>query len=309
MKSRQRIVYGRTTGDDARMMPTPGDAPLVRAPELAALLGDPALLVVDCRSDLPRPEWGLAQYRAGHIPGAVFASLDTALSGPITPDSGRHPLPSPAHFAATLGGWGFTPDTNVVAYDQGAGIAAARLWWMLRARGHRHVRVLEGGFAAWQAAGLPTDTATPVRTPTTVPPSPFAGVVDADEVQRGLAARTLRLIDARGADRFAGENETIDPVAGHVAGARNHPFARNFGPGGLLLDEATLRQSWQRHLQGVEPSQLAMMCGSGITACYNLLALAALGVEGAKLYAGSYSQWIRDPNRRVATGPETGTEP
>jgi thiosulfate/3-mercaptopyruvate sulfurtransferase len=303
-------VYDSASGDDARMNVAPGRAPLIRTPELAARLRDPALLIVDCRSDLLRPEWGLAQYRAGHVPGAVFARLETALSGPLTPDSGRHPLPSPAAFAATLGGWGFTPESEVVAYDQGSGMYAARLWWMLRARGHQRVRVLEGGFAAWQAAELPTETATPApRMATSVPARPFSGVVTTDEVWRALNERTLRLLDARGADRFAGQNEIIDPVAGHVPGARSQPFTLNLGADGLLHDAAALRQIWQRNLADIAPEQLVMMCGSGVSACHNLLALALLGIDGARLYAGSYSQWIKDPARPVVTGSETGTEP
>jgi thiosulfate/3-mercaptopyruvate sulfurtransferase len=286
-----------------------GSAPLISTQELADRLRDPALLIVDCRFNLLQPEWGRQQYQAGHVPGAVYASENEDLSGPVTPSTGRHPLPSPERFAATLGRWGFTPQSEVVAYDPGNGIAAARLWWMLRARGHRQARVLDGGFPAWQAAGLSVETATPARTPTEVQAKPFVGVIATDELQQGLAERSLRLVDARSADRFAGQNETIDPVAGHVPGARNHPFALNFSADGHLLDTDTLRQRWQRNLAGVAPSQLVMMCGSGVTACNNLLALAALGIDGARLYADSYSQWIRDPTRPVATGPETSMEP
>jgi thiosulfate/3-mercaptopyruvate sulfurtransferase len=236
------------------------------------------------------------------VPGAIFANLDTDLSGPVTPDTGRHPLPSPEAFAATLGKWGIAPDTEVVAYDQGPGVAAARLWWMLRACGHGNVRVLDGGLASWTGAGFPLSTAVPSFPQTQVAARPFAGAVDTDAVQRGLAGHSIRLIDARGADRFAGQNETIDPVAGHVPGARNHPYTLNLADG-RLLDTTGLRRAWQRDLDGIAPTQLVMMCGSGVSACNNLLALAQLGVEGARLYAGSYSQWIRDPGRPVATGP------
>jgi thiosulfate/3-mercaptopyruvate sulfurtransferase len=284
-------------------------APLIGARELADRLESQSLLVVDCRFDLTRPEWGEAAYHEGHVPGAVFAGLETALSAPATATTGRHPLPSPEAFAATLGSWGLMPQTEVVAYDQGAGVAAARLWWMLRARGHGGVRVLDGGLAGWVMAGLPVDGAIPERPRTRVAAVPFAGVVDAAAVQRGLADRTIRVVDARGADRFAGQNETIDPVAGHVPGARNHPYTLNLGTDGRLLGEDALRTAWRNSLAGIAPAQLVMMCGSGVSACHNLLALALQGVHGARLYAGSFSEWIRDTSRPVATGPATGGEP
>ena len=280
--------------------PTP--APLVSARELASRIGDPLLLVVDCRFDLARPDWGRSEYRAGHLPGAVYAHLDTDLSGVITPETGRHPLPAPAAFAATLGRWGFTPASSVVCYDQGNGAHAARLWWMLRARGHTAVQVLDGGIAAWRGQQLPEETALPQRERTLVDTRVFAGALGTPDVARGLADGSIRLVDARAADRFAGRNETIDPVAGHVPGALNHPFAMNLGPDGLFLDAATLRERWREVVADSAPGELVMMCGSGVTACHNLLALALQGIEGARLYAGSYSEWIRDPARPVATG-------
>jgi thiosulfate/3-mercaptopyruvate sulfurtransferase len=277
-------------------------SPLISARELSARPASPSLRIVDCRFDLVKPGWGASAYREAHLPGAVFANLDTDLAGPLTPDTGRHPLPSPEAFAATLGTWGFTPDTEVVAYDQGAGVAAARLWWMLRALGHEDVRVLDGGLAAWVAAGFPVDATVPRWPQTRVVVRPFAGTVESDAVLHGLADRSIRLIDARGADRFAGLNETIDPVAGRVPGARNHPYTLNLGSDGCLLGTDALRRTWQHDLTGIAPAQLVMMCGSGVSACHNLLALEQLGVEGARLYVGSFSQWIRDPARPVATG-------
>jgi thiosulfate/3-mercaptopyruvate sulfurtransferase len=277
-------------------------SPLISVRELSARPGSPTLRIVDCRFDLVKPGWGASAYAESHIPGALFASLDSDLSGPVTPATGRHPLPSPQAFAATLGTWGFTSETEVVAYDQGAGVAASRLWWMLRARGHENVRVLDGGLAAWKAAGLPVDKNALSCPHTRVEARPFAGAIDTEAVQYGLAERSIRLLDARGADRFAGQNETIDRVAGRVPGSRNHPYTLNLGADGRLLDTDALRIAWQRDLAGITPSQLVMMCGSGVSACHNLLALAQLGVEGARLYAGSFSQWIRDPTRPVATG-------
>lgn len=282
-------------------MNAPRSAPLIGARELAGRLADPSLLVVDCRFDLTKPAWGAAAYGEGHVPGAVFASLETALSGPVTPATGRHPLPSPEAFAATLGSWGLAADTEVVAYDQGAGVAASRLWWMLRARGHAAVRVLDGGWAAWVAAGLPVETTVKSRPRTIVEARPFGGALDLQGIQQGLATGSIRLVDARGADRFAGQNETIDPRAGHVPGARNHPYTLNLGADGRMLGAEALRQSWRHELEGSTASQLVMMCGSGVSACHNLLALAVLGIDGPRLYPGSFSEWIRDPARPVAT--------
>lgn len=276
--------------------------PLVSASELASRRASPRLLVVDCRFDLGQPAWGPAEYHAGHVPGAVHAHLERQLSGPVTPTSGRHPLPSPDAFAQALGSWGFTPASEVVCYDQGGGAFAARLWWLLRARGHEAVQLLDGGIAAWRAAGLPVEATAPVRAATRVEPRAFAGVVTTADVAAGLAAGSIRLVDARAADRFAGRNETIDPVPGHIPGAVNHPFALNLGTDGRFLEGTALRERWETTLASADPARLVMMCGSGITACHNLLALALQGVAGARLYAGSWSEWIRDPARPVATG-------
>jgi thiosulfate/3-mercaptopyruvate sulfurtransferase len=277
-------------------------APLIAAESLRNLLGRPHLLVVDCRHDLGKPAFGRAAYAAGHIPGAAFASLDEDLSAPKRPDTGRHPLPAPADFAAVLGRWGFTPLSHVVAYDQGNGAYAARLWWMLRARGHARVQVLDGGLAAWVAAGGTTDTSVPAIVPTSVEVREFSGAVSTPEVARLLAARAITLFDARGADRFAGQNETIDPVAGHVPGAINMPFTANLGPDLRFLTQEQLRQRWGEIAARSDGLPLVAMCGSGVTACHNLLALDLIGHQGARLYAGSYSEWITDPARPVATG-------
>jgi len=276
-------------------------SPLVGAQELLAAPHGPGLLVVDCRYDLGNAAAGRMAYDAGHIPGAVFASMDGDLAGPRTARSGRHPLPSPAAFAAALGRWGFTPSSRVVAYDQANGAFAARLWWMLRARGHAAVQVLDGGFAAWLAAGGATDTAEPVIARTSVDAVDFDGVLSTAQVQSGLAARAITLVDARAADRFAGRNETIDPVAGHVPGAVSQPFTGNLAPTAHFQDAQTLRHHWATVMQNAQHAPIVAMCGSGITACHNLLALALAGHHGARLYAGSYSEWITDPARPVAT--------
>jgi thiosulfate/3-mercaptopyruvate sulfurtransferase len=278
------------------------DAALIEATELAPLLGAPDLILVDCRHDLARPSWGAAVYAEGHIPGAVFAPLDRDLSSPIRPGTGRHPLPAADDFARTLGRWGLTRRSRVVAYDQGPGAYAARLWWMLRSVGHGAVQVLNGGLAAWVASGGKLDTATPVVAPTEVPPREFSGVLTSEEVQRELAARRITLVDARGADRFAGQNETIDPVPGHVPGAINHPYTKNLNDAQRFLPPAELAGRWADEMRLAHEAPIVAMCGSGVTACHNLLALHLAGYGEGKLYAGSYSEWIADPRRPVATG-------
>jgi thiosulfate/3-mercaptopyruvate sulfurtransferase len=277
-------------------------APLIEADELLGLAAEPGLRILDCRHELSKPQWGAAAYAQGHLPGAMFASLDSDLSSPILPGTGRHPLPSPSAFAATLGRWGLGADTRVVAYDHGPGAWAARLWWMLRAVGHDDVQVLNGGLPAWLAAGGSVETTTPTFAPQRVPVREFSGVVTTGEIQAQLAAGAITLVDARGADRFAGQNETVDPVAGHVPGAINHPFTANLDATQKFLPAGELARRWEKELQLAGSRPLVAMCGSGVTACHNLLALELAGHRGARLYAGSYSEWIADPGRPVATG-------
>ncbi len=224
---------------------------------------------------------------------------------------GRHPLPAIAALTATLARWGIDKEVQVVAYDQGAGAYAARLWWLLRWLGHRRVAVLDGGFAAWERAGLPIEAAATVPAPRRFTAAPAAGlVVTTAALARIVAAGALTrgeltLVDARSADRFAGENETLDPVAGHIPGARNHPFSENLAAHGGFLSAPELRRRWADTLRERPVPRLIAMCGSGVTACHNLLALEAAGLTGARLYAGSWSEWIRDPARPVARGAET----
>ena len=285
---------------------------LIEPAQLAGILQDPAAeadwAIVDCRFDLARPEWGASACAAGHLPGALYAHLGRDLSGPVTPQSGRHPLPSPEALAATLGGFGIDRDTQVVAYDQGNGAYAARLWWLLRWAGHRLVAVLNGGFAAWQQAALPIATEPSRRAARRFATSPpGADLVSAAQIEAMIAAGELSsgrsaLVDARGADRFAGENETLDPIAGHVPGARNHPFAGNVDARGRFLPADELRNRWLQTLGSTAPQNAVAMCGSGVTACHNLLALEVAGLQGARLYAGSWSEWIRDPSRPTVRG-------
>jgi len=273
---------------------------LIEPAELAAHTHDPDWVVLDCRFELAKPAWGEAEYARGHVPNALYAHLDRDLSSAVTATSGRHPLPPRDGFSATLGRWGVDGKVQIVAYDQGTGVYASRLWWLARWAGHVRVAVVNGGFAAWQQAGLPiSDQPTVRRARSFVPshvPAEFAttaevaGIEAAGELSRGQRV----LVDARAADRFAGQNETLDPVAGHVPGARNHPFMRNLDARSRFLPAAALRSQWLETLQGQTPSNTIAMCGSGVTACHNLLALEVAGLTGARLYAGSWSEWIRD---------------
>lgn len=278
---------------------------LIAVDELAALA--PAdVLVVDCRKDLADPAQGERDYRAGHIPGAVYADLDRDLSdlSRSAQGLGRHPLPLPAAFAGVLGRWGWRPGLQVVSYDAGNGaLAAARLWWLLRLAGIREAAVLDGGYAAWLAAGLPTETAVPQRVPTKVELHFDAGQVVLDHA-RLLDAPGQVLLDARAAPRYRGETEPLDRAAGHVPGARNRPFADNLGADGRFKPADRLRQEFLALLGTHAPEQVVHMCGSGVTACHNLLAMEHAGLTGSRLYAPSWSGWVSDGTRPVATGEE-----
>jgi thiosulfate/3-mercaptopyruvate sulfurtransferase len=275
---------------------------LVDVATLATHLHDPTWLIVDCRFDLANPHAGEAAFGQGHIPGAVYAHLDCDLAAPITATTGRHPLPDPQDFARTLGRWGVTANTQVVAYDADNGMYAARLWWMLRWVGHNAAAVLDGGFKAWLGAGMESSTETPQRTN-----SQFAARadrsmwVDASEVGRASNDASWRVLDARAPERYRGSVEPIDSVAGHVPGARNHPFAKNLASDARFASPAELRSKFAASCDGVVAERTIAMCGSGVTACHLLLALEVAGQPGAKLYPGSWSEWIREPSRPVAT--------
>ena len=279
-------------------------SPLITAAELAAHLDDPTWVVVDCRFTLTDPSAGLAAYARSHIPGARYANLDDDLARHPGPADGRHPLPDAADLAARLGTWGIGNDSTVVAYDEASGAIAARLWWLLGWLGHEQRLVLDGGFAAWNAAGLPLESKNPAWRPARFVPR---GVADESVVQSaelpGLQAAGGLLVDARAAPRYRGEQEPIDPVAGHVPGAVNRPGSVNVGADGRFRDPNALRRELTALLGGRPAGELVAMCGSGVTACQLLLALAAAGLDGAKLYAGSWSEWIRDPKRPIAKGP------
>ena len=278
---------------------------LISATELAAL-SPQDVLVVDCRKDLADPAKGRRDYLAGHIPGAVYAELDTDLSdlSRQAEGLGRHPLPSAAAFSAVLGRWGWRPGLQVVCYDAGNGaLAAARLWWLLRFAGQPAVAVLDGGYAAWQAAGLPSETIVPQRAPTSVAVQFDSAQVVLDHAALHAAPAPL-LIDARAAPRYRGDTEPLDPVAGHVPGALNRPFADNLAADGRFKSALELKRDFLAVLGARAPSAVVHMCGSGVTACHNLLAMEHAGLAGSRLYAPSWSGWVSDHARPVATGEE-----
>jgi len=261
----------------------------------------PDWVVVDCRFDLADPEAGRRAWQAGHIPGAVFADLERDLSGPRTEARGRHPLPDPDALAAWLSRHGIGNDTQVVAYDAGPGMFAARLWWLLRWLGHESVAVLDGGLEAWRSAGGELDDLAPEPASARFVPQPGAmPVVTTGELAADPEAWLL--VDARSEERYAGESEPMDPIAGHVPGALNRPFTRNLGPEQRLQPVESLQAEWQSLLGHAGERPAAVMCGSGVTACHHLLALTHAGIEGVALYPGSWSEWIRDPQRPVRRG-------
>ncbi|MFN2115019.1 MAG: sulfurtransferase [Anaerolineae bacterium] len=279
---------------------------LISVEELGSALAAPNVAVVDCRFSLDDTERGRRDYGRGHVPGAVYAHLDDDLSDPVAPGvTGRHPLPDVERFSMKLTDWGIGPGVRVVAYDDAGGAIAARLWWLLRWLGHDGVAVLDGGWPRW--IELDGRVADGVESPQPADP-PFAPrerpdmLVDADAVEDVLGSPDWLLFDARSADRYRGENETIDPVAGHVPGATSRPYADNLMPDGTFRPADELRQLYVEELAGLQPSQVIAYCGSGVTAAHDLLAMAHAGMDGALLYAGSWSEWITDPSRPVATG-------
>jgi thiosulfate/3-mercaptopyruvate sulfurtransferase len=276
---------------------------LIGVDSLRQLKDEPRLAIVDCRFDLMHPDAGRQAFLAAHIPGACYADLNRDLSGPAGPHTGRHPLPTPATFAAWLGTVGISNDSQVVAYDELNGSIAARLWWLLRWAGHRAVAVLDGGFRAWTADGGALESGEPnPRSERFTPRIDAQAVVNTPETQRALQNPLFLLVDARAQERYAGSVEPIDPVAGHVPGAVNHPITRNLDPGGRFLPAAELERRWQERLAGRDAKNVIAMCGSGVTACHNLLSLELAGLSGGRLYAGSWSEWISDPRRPIARG-------
>ena len=277
---------------------------LVSPAVLAKHLGRSRWLVVDCRFALDNPGRGQQDYADGHIPGAVYAHLDRDLSGTVVPGhTGRHPLPTPEQLAETFGAWGISSDVQVVAYDDNNGSHAARLWWLLRWLGHRDVAVLDGGWAAWKREGHPESTSVPARPPATFVPAPVEQLaMDAAAVEQIRSDDRYRLVDSRAPERYRGEAEPIDPVAGHIPGAINGPFAANVTAEGTFRPAAELRTRFETLLDDVPAEHTVFYCGSGVTAAHNILAYAHAGLGDARLYPGSWSEWIADPNRPVERG-------
>ncbi|WP_257385820.1 sulfurtransferase [Tahibacter caeni] len=276
---------------------------LISPQELAEFCGSPELLLVDCRFELGDTRKGENAWHAAHLPNAHYAHLDRDLSDLSKQGLGRHPLPDIDRFAAVLRRWGWRPDLQVVAYDDANGSTAARLWWMLRLIGHRRAAVLDGGYAAWSAADLPLSSETPVQAGEAIDLAYATDqIVYAEELTAGLRDGALLLLDARGAARFRGEVEPIDKVAGHIPGARNRPFADNIDASGLFKHADALREEFETVIDGYAPEAVVHSCGSGVTACHNLLAMEHAGLAGSRIFAPSWSGWIADPARPVARG-------
>lgn len=274
---------------------------LINTQTLVARLGQKDQIIFDCRFNLADPDAGKPAYQAAHIPNAFYLHLDHDLSSPITATTGRHPLPDPQQLATKLAAYGLNENIQVFVYDDISGAFAARTWWLLRWLGHQAVAVLDGGLAAWLEQAAPLDSS--------LPPLPkhrgnFKAHIQPDyflTTETLTQPHTYQLIDARSAERFRGELEPIDPIAGHIPRAKNRPLTDNLNQGQFKTAEQ-LQQEWSAQLAGLAPEQIVHMCGSGVSACHNLLAMEIAGLSGSRLYVGSWSEWIRDPKRPIATG-------
>jgi thiosulfate/3-mercaptopyruvate sulfurtransferase len=276
---------------------------LISTAALAMHIDEAAWVIVDCRAKLDDLGWGAREHAASHVPGAVHADLMQDLSGPKTGTNGRHPLPDPRALAQTFGRLGIESGMQVVAYDQENGMFASRLWWLLRWLGHDAVAVLDGGFKKWIAEGRPVESGGVTRAARAFRGSPRAEMtVDVNEVASHLGAASPRLVDARAPERYRGDTEPIDKVGGHIPGAKNHFFQRNLDEHGLFRTPEQLRDTITASVGDVTADQIVCYCGSGVTACHNLLAFEHAGLKGAKLYAGSWSEWSADPSRPVEKG-------
>jgi len=278
---------------------------LVTVEQLREHLEDPAWRVIDVRHDLMDAGAGPRAYKAGHVPGAVFANTDEDLSGRKTGRNGRHPLPEREDIVQAFRRWGVDDDTQVVAYDANGGNFAVRLWWLARWLGHTRVAVLDGGWPRWMASTGLSSTAVPaLAAGRFTDRSSSMPLVRAEDVVRNLGTRERLVLDARTPERYRGEQEPIDPVAGHIPGARNRPWQRNLEADQTFKSRQALREEFEAALGSTPPDRVVHQCGSGVTACHNLLAMEIAGLSGSALYAGSWSEWIADPARPVATGDE-----
>ena len=275
---------------------------LISAKDLHRHLNDPNYVIIDCRFSLADTEAGFTAYRHGHIPNTRYAHLDKDLSSNITDFTGRHPLPNFTQLVKKLGAWGIDNNSQVVVYDDVSGAFAGRLWWLLRGLGRSNVAVLDGGYKHWQRLSFPITTILPSIKPSIFRAYPSEHLaLNALEVQNGLAQKAICLVDARTPERYRGKNEPIDPVAGHIPGAVNRPFQSNLDSKGFFLSPEVLRNQFKTLIGNKNPQQVVHMCGSGVTACHNLLAMEVAGLTGSKLYPGSWSEWIRNKNRSIST--------
>lgn len=278
---------------------------LISTDDLARRLSDPALVVVDCRHNLSDVAAGERAYRASHLPGARFMHMDRDLSGERTGRNGRHPLPEVAALSAVLGRAGIDASKQVVAYDQNNGMWASRLWWLLHWLGHDAAAVLDGGLDKWVAERRPLTADPPITRPARFVAMTPRPIVSSDDVLRHLKARgssPMTILDARARERFRGDIEPLDPVAGHIPGAINRPYAANLTPQGTFKPVELLRAEFAAQLGSTPPAAVVHQCGSGVTACHNMLAMAVAGLPGSRLYPGSWSEWAADPTRPVARG-------
>lgn len=276
---------------------------IVSTGQLAEHLSDPNWIVFDCRFTLTNTEAGKQAYQQSHIPGARYVHLDNDMSSPVTAQSGRHPLPDVNQLSGKLSDWGVDSGKQVVVYDDSFGSMAVKMWWLLRWLGHKNVALLDGGLPKWMKLKLPVSNELPQITPAKFTPQLHVEMVaNAAEVEQARQERCRLLIDARPEQRFSGEREPLDKVAGHIPGAINWVFEENLDFDGTYLPADELRESYLKLLQGVKPEQVIHTCGSGVTACHNMLAMEIAGLPSGKLYAGSWSEWITDLSRPVATG-------
>jgi thiosulfate/3-mercaptopyruvate sulfurtransferase len=273
---------------------------LITPDTLRAHIGQPDWLIIDCRFDLANTGWGEQQYLAGHIPGAIYAHLDRDLSGTKTGVNGRHPLPSHDDMIQRFGGMGIGPSTQVVVYDADSGMHASRLWWMLRYMGHDAAALLDRGWARWTREVGISEPGRVVPKAAAFNASPREDWrLSADQVRRDLGSPQRLLVDARSNERFRGQGETLDPVAGHIPGAASAFFQNNLNPDKTFKSPDELRAQWTATLAGHDPKEVVCYCGSGVTACHNLLAMEVAGLGGARIFPGSWSEWCADPSRPV----------
>lgn len=277
---------------------------LISTAELARHIDNPDWVVVDVRFALRQPDQGERDYLAGHIAGAVYAHLDRDLSSPqIVGATGRHPLPPLDALSKSLGQWGIDHRTQVVVYDDAGGMMAGRLWWMLHFVGHDAVALLDGGWPRWREEGLPVRTGSEMRASRQFAANPYLHLVaTAQEIEARLGDPALRLLDARAADRFRGENETLDPLGGHIPGAISAPYMANLGADGLMLSAEQLRTRYEQLLDGAPADEAIVYCGSGVSAAHDVLAIRHAGLPMPRLYVGSWSDWVSNGVRPVAQG-------